>query len=161
MSQIEKLKPVVNHIKPASEPKTQVRLTVRLLLEQEDHVVALKRRKKIGGGYGLIGGTVSPGETLKEALIREAFEEVGISIDEDLLKLVHVMHRMNKIKQSESLVFFFLYLGKPDTIVVKEPHKFKEIVWLPINNLPMKMSESLAEGIVSSVKGIDYSELIL
>ena len=152
---------MVNHIKPAAEAKTQVRLTVRLVLEQEDHVVALKRRKRIGGGYGLIGGTVSPGETLKQALIREAYEEVGIIIDEDLLKLVHVMHRMNKTKRSESIIFFFLYLGKPDSIVVKEAHKFKEIVWLPVNNLPAKMSESLAEGIVSSVRGIDYSELIL
>lgn len=152
---------MVYHTKPAAELKPKVRLTVRLILEQEDHVVALKRRKKIGGGYGLIGGTVDPGETLKEALIREAYEEVGISIDNDLLKLAHVMHRINKTKQSESIIFFFVYLAKPNTIIVKEPHKFKEIVWLPVNNLPSKMSESLVEGIVSSVKGIDYSEMIL
>ncbi|HMG16804.1 MAG TPA: NUDIX domain-containing protein [Saprospiraceae bacterium] len=152
---------MVFRTKPVTESKAHVRLTVRLILEQEDHVVALKRRKKVGGGYGLIGGTVDKGETPKEALIREAFEEVGISLDKDLLKLVHVMHRRNQIKLSESIVFFFKYLAKPDSIVVKEAHKFKEIVWLPVNNLPVKMSESLVEGIVSSVKGIDYSEMIL
>lgn len=139
----------------------QPKLMVRLILEQDDHVVALKRRKKIGGGYGLVGGSVAKGESLKDALVREANEEIGVILDKDLLKLVHVMHRFKKSNQSESLVFFFSYLTKPQTLQVREANKFKEVVWLPVNNLPQNMSSSLLEGMISAVRGINYSEIIV
>lgn len=134
---------------------------VRLILEKDDHVVALKRQRKIGGGYGLVGGSVSKGESLKDALAREAKEEIGVILDKDLLKLVHVMHRFRKSTQAESLVFFFGYCTKPQTLQVREANKFKEVVWLPVNNLPQNMSASLLEGMISAVRGINYSEIIV
>ncbi len=137
------------------------KLMVRLILEQDDHVVALKRRKKIGGGYGLVGGTVCKNESLKDALVRETFEEIGVMLDKDMLQLVHVMQRFKKITQTVSMVFFFRYHAKPQTLSVREANKFKEVVWLPLNNLPQNMSASLVEGMTSAVRGINYSEIIV
>ena len=152
---------MANRISMIAGTNTQPKMMVRLILEQDDHVVALKRRKKIGGGYGLVGGAVGKRESPKDALVRETFEEIGVTLDNDLLKLVHVMHRIKKSTQTESFVFFFSYAARPTVLQVKEANKFKEVVWLPMNNLPQNMSASLLEGMVSAVRGINYSEIIV
>jgi 8-oxo-dGTP pyrophosphatase MutT (NUDIX family) len=38
--------------------------------------------------WGLPGGKVDPGESLKEALVREVFEETGVSLSPDGLEIV-------------------------------------------------------------------------
>lgn len=152
---------MTNRLDSQAVTNPKIKLTVRLILEQDDHVVALKRRKKIGGGYGLVGGTVGKNESLKDALVRETYEEIGVLLDKDLLKLVHVMHRIKQATQTVSMVFYFSYTVKPQTLSVREANKFKEVVWLPLNNLPSNMSPSLVEGMISAVSGINYSEIIV
>ena len=67
-----------------------------LILKQADTVFLLKRSadaKYAPGLYHLIGGRVEVGENFRQAIVREAREEVGIIIDEKDLVFKHVFHR--------------------------------------------------------------------
>ena len=52
--------------------------TVQEILEQDGKLLFLKQTKHNGGAYTLIGGKADKGETGKEALIRESWEEAGL-----------------------------------------------------------------------------------
>lgn len=61
---------------------------VLLLLEMPDGRVAVQLRDdaKYGGYWGLFGGWMEDGEQPKEAAIREAQEELSITLDADKLR---------------------------------------------------------------------------
>ena len=44
------------------------------------------------GKWGLFGGGVDGAETVRQAAVREAYEELGIAIDIEHLKVIHVLH---------------------------------------------------------------------
>ncbi len=64
------------------------------LVPIESDRVLLARRKNTGyadGMYSLVAGHVESGETLTVAMIREAREEAGISIEASELTLAHTL----------------------------------------------------------------------
>jgi len=81
--------------------------TVYLLLINDNKIV-LSRRYNTGfhdGEYSFPAGHLEGNETLTQAMVREAKEEIGVEISPEDLKLVHVMHR--KEPNEEKLNFFF------------------------------------------------------
>jgi hypothetical protein len=86
-------------------------------------------------------GTVLPSLAgrLKARNLREAFEEVGVVISPKALRLVHVTHR--RIDSVVEIIFFFHcnknWSGEP---IVKEPEKFQNAVWLPMDEPPAKLT---------------------
>lgn len=63
-------------------------LTVDAIIEMPDQRIVLVRRKHPPSGWAIPGGFVDPGESLYEAVRREAFEET--SLDIRVLGLFHV-----------------------------------------------------------------------
>lgn len=55
--------------------------------------------------WSLPGGVIDPGETPKEAAIRETFEEVGLQINPDAVQFVMVVNRVSTITQTYQFVF--------------------------------------------------------
>lgn len=43
--------------------------------------------------WSLVAGHVENGESATAAMIRETYEEIGITLSPDQIKVVHVMHR--------------------------------------------------------------------
>lgn len=68
---------------------------VHLLLEREGRLLFLERQNTgyADGLLGLVAGHLEGAETAREALCREAYEEVGLSLHPVDLELVHVSHR--------------------------------------------------------------------
>jgi len=63
------------------------------ILFREDQVLLIKRGKEPGlGQWSIPGGVVRTGETLKEAVIREVFEETHLEVE--VLALVKVLERI-------------------------------------------------------------------
>jgi ADP-ribose pyrophosphatase YjhB (NUDIX family) len=63
------------------------------ILFQEDRVLLIKRGKEPGlGQWSIPGGVVRPGETLKEAVVREVFEETHLEVE--VLALAKVLERI-------------------------------------------------------------------
>lgn len=89
------------------------------------------------GQYGLPSGHLEQGETVKEALVREVKEEIGIELDETNLNFYHVMHRNKKGAEDRDYVDFFFkveyWVGEPTNC---EPDKCAHIKWFDLDELP-------------------------
>jgi 8-oxo-dGTP diphosphatase len=132
-------------------------LTARLLLEYREHFLFLQQTPRNGGGFTLPGGKIEGEEFAKEALIRETFEEVGIVVPFKKLKLIHVTHR--KIDSVVEIIFFFHcrqdWTGEP---MVKEPEKFQNAVWLPMDEPPAKLTSVLTHSLEAWKSGKLFSQ---
>jgi 8-oxo-dGTP pyrophosphatase MutT (NUDIX family) len=68
--------------------------TVFVVLRRDGAFVALRRVNTgvMDGHFSVPAGAVEAGETLLEAAVREAREEVGVSLEPGSLRLAHTMH---------------------------------------------------------------------
>ncbi|WP_322770080.1 NUDIX hydrolase, partial [Frankia sp. Cr1] len=110
------------------------------------HLVLLKgnealfgRRKSTNyedGAYHLPSGHLEAGESVVTALIREAKEEIGVTIESEAVEFVHVMH--NSSGGGRAAFFFTVrtWDGQPDN---REPEKCSELAWYPLDALPGHM----------------------
>lgn len=131
---------------------------VRLILEEDGKMLFLRQTQKNGGRFSLIGGNVEENEFAREALAREAQEEAGIHVAPNDLQLVHVLHR-HKLKKDETLLVLYFkaqrFRGEPESL---EPKKFKDVKWLPVQNLPEEVSKATRHVIQGIRQGEIYSE---
>jgi 8-oxo-dGTP diphosphatase len=112
--------------------------TVRLILENQGHILLLAQTTKNGGKYALVGGKVEFSESLTEALIRECKEETDIELNLDDLKLVHVMYQQKRA--SKNVIFFFHAIRWEGYGISKELQKFKSTAWFPLHQCPENLS---------------------
>lgn len=110
-------------------------VTVHLFLLRKGRVLLL-RRFNTGyedGNYSVPAGHLDGGESVREAAVREAREEIGVEIHPQDIIFAGVMHR----KSDDERVDFFLavkkWMGEP---AITEPEKSDELQWLPTNALP-------------------------
>ena len=111
---------------------------VRLILIRDHHILLIKKLKKRGGIFALIGGKVEKGETLVQAMIRESYEEAGLVIQPEFLRQAfsYSVYTKSMIKE----YYFFQGLSWEGKIEVREPEKFEKLVWQPLNSPPEKAS---------------------
>src|SRR5476651_639463 len=84
----------------------KVKVGVFLVLMHEGGLLCLRRHNTgiEDGSYVVPMGGVHEGETPLQALVREALEEVNVTLKEEDLKLIHVMHR--KHTQPDGYFFY-------------------------------------------------------
>ncbi len=113
---------------------------VSLVLKQNDKILLVHRSNTghLDGTHSLVGGHVDGNETMRQALVREAHEEIGITIKPEDLRFVQVIHHTTQDKR-ELVQFFFTtdaWQGEPYN---KEPHKHDNVEWFAINALPSSL----------------------
>ena len=133
-------------------------LLVRKKDNQEE--VLFQKRKNTGycdGYYDLsASGHVDANESMKHAMCREAKEELGITINEDDLDFVCMIH-----KNSNGNIYYNGYFkankwkGNP---VINEPEKNEELKWININRLPSNIVDDRFMAIDNYKNNIKYSE---
>lgn len=113
-----------------------------------DGWVLLSRRR---GSYGdrmwhLPSGKLDPGESLAEAAIREAWEEVGVRIEATELRHAHTLHATASGVEPRLGVFFEVldWRGEPQN---REPEKCYELAWFPLDDLPVDIIAYPAAGL--------------
>ena len=122
----------------------------------------LIRRANTGyldGFYSLPSGHIDGNEPAIYAAVREAKEEVGIDIDPNDLKFVHVIHRVAEEKDHERVDFFFeanKWQGEPSNM---EPEKCDDIQWFKLDELPVKLSSVVAQALENIKNNSYYSDL--
>lgn len=132
-------------------------VAVHLFLLQDDRVLLL-RRFNTGwedGNYSVPAGHVDAGETVTAAAIREAFEEVGVSLRPQDAQVVHVMNRKS---DDERIDFFLRVSGWTGEIVNREPDKCDDLQWCPVTSLPGNLIPYVKQGLENFRDGIPYSE---
>ncbi len=120
-------------------------------------------QKRINTGYmdemydTCASGHLDPNESIVEAIIREAKEEVNIEIAPDDISLAVTYHASEKENGIEYLRFYFNlnhdYNGK---IEIGEPEKCSELLWSDIDNLPENTIWHLKKAIDAYLKKLPY-----
>lgn len=106
------------------------------VLIERDGKVLLSRRQNKGWGDGLLcipGGHVEPDETVLQAAIREAKEELGLHLSKDDLAYLCTEVKNNSGKFYISIEFIAKTDQEPQN---NEPHECSELVWVDPKNLP-------------------------
>jgi len=109
---------------------------VHLILIKDGKVLLL-RRFNTGyedGNYSVPAGHIDQGERARTAMVREAKEETGLDIDEDVLKIIHVMHRMGD--DQERIDFFMTAKKWRGVPRICEADKCDKLLWFGLNELP-------------------------
>ncbi|MFI0937549.1 NUDIX domain-containing protein [Streptomyces sp. NPDC021020] len=133
---------------------------VMLILQRErDGAVCLAERQGTGYADGMLNlpsGKVDDGEDVYAAVIREAWEEIGIVVGRDALRVVHVMHFRNPEEEPRVGWFFTArgWRGEPRNM---EPHKCAGLSWHQADDLPGNTVPYNALGIGHWLKGEPFS----
>lgn len=137
--------------------------SVYLIIKNNDGKILLQRRQgtKLWPGFlALPAGHVDKGENVYEAAIREAKEELSISIEKDDIIDTFVMNRINKSLEPYFDVYFEISSYK-GTIIINEPDKCSELKWCDINNLPNDMIDFEIEAIKNRQNNILFSASVV
>jgi 8-oxo-dGTP diphosphatase len=135
--------------------------TSHLILIRDGKILLL-RRFNTGfedGNYSVVAGHLDGDETFRQAMVREAREEAGISIRPDEMEIVHVMHRRKGSGSDSERIDFFIrargWEGEPRN---KEPGKCDDLRWFDLDNLPGNVIPYVRQAIENVRKGRVYSE---
>ncbi len=132
---------------------------VAVMLKKDNKVILTKRIKSGWGEgeYALPGGGVDGRETIRQASAREVKEELGVTVREEDLKVVHVMHELGK-NNIETIGFFLETEKWEDEPKNMEPHIHEFIDWFDLNNLPENIVAELKLVLEKISKNEIYSE---
>jgi 8-oxo-dGTP diphosphatase len=109
------------------------------------------------GHYGLPSGKVEKNESFTAAAVREAKEEIGVTIALDDLTHALTIHRTSTEKMDWIDVFFEVktWEGEPYNA---EPTVHGELAWLDIDNLPENIVPAVRFGLEKIAAGQIYAE---
>ncbi|MFJ4970315.1 trifunctional class I SAM-dependent methyltransferase/NUDIX hydrolase/VOC family protein [Streptomyces sp. NPDC088755] len=114
---------------------------VHLILRRGPDVL-LARRAGTGYADGLLNmpsGHAEDGEDVREAMIREAAEEIGVRLDADALRVALVMQHRGPGGGARMGWFFVAEYDAEHPPHNAEPRKCSELDWFPLDALPDDM----------------------
>ena len=137
--------------------RTAFPVTVHLFFVRGDQIL-LARRFNTGyrdGEYSVPAGHLDGNETVIAAGIREAEEEVGVTIDPNDMTFSSVMHRI----EGDERVDFFVQVHKwGGEIVNAEPDKCDDLRWVSLDALPDNIIPYVQRAIANHLRNIAFDE---
>lgn len=135
------------------EKRLPIYICAHVILREGDKILlTLRSQTRFASGfYSVISGGVESGESIKEAAVREIYEETGLTVKEEDLAFYTVVH--SREEDGIHMSTFFTtdtWEGEPEN---KEPHKHKELKFYSIHDLPSKM----VPYVTKALEGIDGS----
>ncbi len=136
--------------------RLKVRVAVYLVLQRDGKYLFVQRKNTDyrNGFYSLPAGHVDPGELPTEAMVREAQEEVGVTIAPIDLQFAHVLYREDVLVE-----YFFVaaqWQGEP---VNNEPEKIGDLRWATLAELGANVVEEVAAALPFIEQGVAFSEM--
>jgi 8-oxo-dGTP diphosphatase len=135
----------------------RMRVTVHLFLLRGEQILMLRRFQTgfADGFYSVPAGHLDGGEPVRLAAVREAEEEIGISIQPDDLSFAGVIHRH---QDDECIDFFMLvkdWSGEPFNA---EPEKCDDLRWVDMDYLPENTVPYVRQAIENFRLGVPFEE---
>ncbi len=137
--------------------RNKVPVAVHLFFFQDNKILLL-RRFNTGyedGSYSVVAGHVDAGETVTQAAVREAREEVGVILEPADLQIVHVMNRKSEDERIDFFVTVRHWLGGVSN---HEPEKCDDLSWVDLDSLPENTIPYVRRAIEEYQAGVYYSE---
>ena len=133
-------------------------LYVLLMLTHNNSVLLMHRTNtSFGNGlYALPGGKCEQDENATDAIIREAQEELGITIAKCDLHLLHTFHR--KGPEHNLIALIFRAETWSGEIINNEPAKCDELAWFDVHQLPNNVIPAHRQALECIGNNIAYSE---
>lgn len=134
---------------------------VYMIIKNEKNEILFQRRQgtKLWPGFlALPAGHVDTGENVYDAVIREAKEELNITISMENIIDTFVVNRRNKSISPYYDVYFEFdsYVGN---IIINEPEKCSELKWIKIEDLPDDVIDFEKIALLNNKKGIKFSTI--
>jgi len=137
--------------------RTTFPVTVHLFFMRGDQIL-LARRYNTGyrdGEYSVPAGHLDGNETVIAAGIREAKEEIGVTIKADDIAFSSVMHR---IEGDERVDFFVQVHHWQGEIVNAEPEKCDDLRWVSTDELPENIIPYVQRAITNHLNDVSFDE---
>ncbi|MBI2810848.1 MAG: NUDIX domain-containing protein [Candidatus Melainabacteria bacterium] len=148
----------MTQVEVSTQKRAAAVVNAYLILKQDEKIL-LGMRKNTGYGDGmwsLPAGHVEDAEGATSAMVREANEELCITIHRDEVKVVHVMHlRTNRL----NVAIFFKCESWDGKIQNTEPEKCEKLEFFPLAALPPNIIPHQVHALNAIAKGEFYSEL--
>lgn len=131
-----------------------------LLLRQNGKVAFLLRSNTswMNGYYSLPAGKVEKGESFVECMVREAQEEVGVTVQPASLRHVMTLHHLDSEQGSTWVAVFFEADQWDGTVTNAEPHKHGGLDWFDLNDMPDNIIPSVRFALQRIAGGQTYCE---
>lgn len=142
------------------QPQTTHYFVATNVILEKDGKILLSLRQNTGWADGQMtipGGHTEPGETVFQAAIREAKEELGLELKASDLNYLCTENKITN-RPYVSVIFTVKTNQKPKNT---EPEKCKELVWANPNNLPDNVTDNFKQIIQKAYLGKEaYIEFI-
>ena len=101
------------------------------------------------------GGHVDPGEDPKEAVRREAKEELGIDAEFlfDKPLLLTVTETVGNVAKHTDVSLWYLLKGDPSQVLDYDPNEFHQIRWFRIDEIPFEKSDPQMKRFIKKMLG--------
>ncbi len=126
----------------------------------KDNQILMSLRQNTGvqdGEYNFVAGHVKKSESILEATVREAKEEIGVSVDPKNLELIHIINRMCP-ERTERIECFVKGDSWKGEIRNMEPKKCTRLKWFELDKLPENVTPFVKTAIEYFRDGVFYSE---
>lgn len=131
---------------------------VHVVLRDHGSVLLARRAPGLyaGGLLHMPSGHLEDGEHVAEACVREAYEEVGVTIDPHDLRLLLTMHHRNADGAARIGLFFepAAWSGTPYN---REPSKCTELGWYEPTTLPVGMVTYARNALTAISRGESFA----
>lgn len=127
-------------LKPATESMTLLVAAVIVHDLETQRVVLLQRGPKAKfaqGMWDLPVGKNEPGEPITQTAVRELFEETGLKVTTDDLRLAHVIHGARGVEAPNGFLTVVFAAHRWSGILTNgEPEKHSQVAWWGAGKIP-------------------------
>ncbi|WP_406456996.1 NUDIX domain-containing protein [Streptomyces sp. NBC_01622] len=125
----------------------------------EGRVVLIQRGEKAKFGRGMWDlpvGKNEPGEPVTETAVRELYEETGIVVAAEALKVVHLIHAARGVDAPHGfLTVVFVadtWSGEPEN---REPLKHAQVRWVQLDAVPEEFVRGNGQALRQYLDGVE------
>lgn len=138
-------------------------LSAVFVLIMQKNKILLQKRQNTGyadGKYDLAAsGHVEKNESLKEAVIRETYEEIGIKVLKKNIDFVTMIHKNDTSYNNVYYNLYFIVKNFEGIPTIKEPYKCSELKWFDLKSLPLNLIGDRKLAIRNYLSDEYYSEI--